>query len=130
MEVIIALVGLIGGILQIILFFKIWKMTDDVATIKEIISYSVKKNIDRTDENAEISATENDEQKTKTLGKFYVGQVVVLLETEDQMKIKEITGDGKLACYVNGGSLHKGDFSPSEVEDFKIYWERKKSLGL
>ena len=37
-SVIIAIVTLIVSILQIILFFKIWKMTDDVLSLKETVN--------------------------------------------------------------------------------------------
>lgn len=38
MEILIIIVGVIWGILGIILFFKIWKATDDIAEIKRVIT--------------------------------------------------------------------------------------------
>lgn len=38
METILAIIFVVFGVLQIILFFKVWSMTDDVKSIKNILS--------------------------------------------------------------------------------------------
>lgn len=34
------------------------------------------------------------------------------------MRIKEITKDGKYACYTNNGQFHVGDFNEEEIRMF------------
>ena len=75
METFIILIILIFGILQLILFFKIW-------------------------------------------GIFFLGEVVEEIKTNKQMRIKEITEDGKYSCYTGGGASHEGDFTASEIKRF------------
>lgn len=40
MDAILLIIGLLFGILNIILFFKVWTMTNDVSYIKEYIKYA------------------------------------------------------------------------------------------
>ena len=82
METFIILIILIFGILQLILFFKIWGMTNDIREIKERY----------------LSSTTSPKKK--------------------QMRIKEITEDGKYSCYTGGGASHEGDFTASEIKRF------------
>ncbi|MDE5707439.1 MAG: hypothetical protein K2H69_04660, partial [Alistipes sp.] len=64
---ILGLVMLIFGILQIILFFKVWKMTNNVEKIAQIMA-SANKTIDtknnNTQANDQISSQQSDEKIT------------------------------------------------------------------
>lgn len=92
------------GILQIILFFKLWGMTNDVKEMKNMMrSYS----------NKMKTPIENTERKNGILEK---DALVVDLKTEKQMKISELLANGKYKCYSN--SMHVGDFAPSEIMEF------------
>lgn len=108
MEGMISFVGIIAlvfGVLQIILFFKLWGMTNDINAIKE--KYL------STDNNAVQLVAERD-------GLFEVGALVVNVKTEKQMRVKEINVQtGKYSCYTNGGLVYEGDFSESELKQFK-----------
>ena len=72
------------AVLQIVLFFKIWGMTNDIREIKE--KY--------------LSSTDPE------------------IKTNKQMRIKEITQDGKYSCYTGGGASHEGDFTAAEIKRF------------
>ena len=54
----IGVVALVFGILQIILFFKVWGMTNDVARIVEIMSRETRKETNATVSSSEKSAKE------------------------------------------------------------------------
>ena len=103
METFIILIILIFGILQLILFFKIWGMTNDIREIKE-------KYLSSTDPKKSISPAQSTE--------FNVGELVVHIKTNKQMRIKEITEDGKYSCYTGGGASHEGDFTAAEIKRF------------
>ena len=103
METFIILIIFIFGILQLILFFKIWGMTNDIREIKE-------KYLSSTDPKKSISPAQSTE--------FSIGELVVEIKTNKQMRIKEITQDGKYSCYTGGGASHEGDFTAAEIKRF------------
>lgn len=103
MGALLSLVAVLFGILQIILFFKIWGMTNDIREIKE-------KYLSSTDPQKSVSPAQPSE--------FNVGELVVHIKTNKQMRIKEITEDGKYSCYTGGGASHEGDFTASEIKRF------------
>ena len=88
------------AVLQIVLFFKIWGMTND---IKE-------KYLSSTDPKKNVSPAQPTE--------FSIGELVVEIKTNKQMRIKEITQDGKYSCYTGGGASHEGDFTAAEIKRF------------
>ena len=90
------------AVLQIVLFFKIWGMTNE---IKE-------KYLSSTDPKKSVSLSNN--QPTE----FSIGELVVEIKTNKQMRIKEITQDGKYSCYTGGGASHEGDFTAAEIKRF------------
>ena len=90
--------------LQIILFFKIWGMTNDIKAIKE-----------------KYLSSENKKDSTATihpLEGFNVDNLVVEISTGKQMRIKSITNNGKYSCYIDGGTIHVGDFDSSQIKHF------------
>lgn len=103
MGTLLSLVAVLFGVLQIILFFKIWGMTNDIREIKE-------KYLSSTDPKKSVSPAQPTE--------FNVGELVVHIKTNKQMRIKEITEDGKYSCYTGGGASHEGDFTASEIKRF------------
>jgi|UniRef100_UPI003562F735 hypothetical protein len=103
MGALLSLVAVLFGILQIILFFKIWGMTNDIREIKE-------KYLSSTDPKKSVSPAQPTE--------FNVDELVVHIKTNKQMRIKEITEDGKYSCYTGGGASHEGDFTASEIKHF------------
>ena len=91
------------AVLQIVLFFKIWGMTNDIREIKERY----------------FSSTTSPKKKMPTQPtEFNIGELVVEIKTNKQMRIKEITEDGKYSCYTGGGASHEGDFTASEIKRF------------
>lgn len=73
------------GILQIILFFKIWGMTNDIKEIK----------------NKYLSEGTTIPPKITT--NFSVGSIATERKTGRKVSIAEINRDGTYKCYVDGG---------------------------
>lgn len=163
---ILILIGVVFGILQVILFFKVWKMTDDINELKQLyktvnadklniksISFnepkeSIKQEINplhidaivlRVSDNKRMTIrditsdgkyscysgikkqgeyTANEITPLPLNNTFSIGDLVVLKESGKQMRIKEITSDGKFACYTNNGQFHEGDFNEEEIRLF------------
>lgn len=103
MGTLFGLIAVLFAVLQIILFFKIWGMTNDIREIKE-------KYLSSNESRKSASPTQPAE--------FNIGELVVHKKTNKQMRIKEITEDGKYSCYTGGGASHEGDFTASEIKRF------------
>lgn len=114
----VSLVVIVFGILQIILFFKLWGMTNDIKEIKEKYLNSENHHMEfiQKADNEQIDEIEPDLFKFDGL-KFKQGDHVVNLKTEKQMRVKDIK-DGKFCCYSQGGMVHEGDFDESELRKF------------
>lgn len=102
------LIMIVFGILQIILFFKLWGMTNDIKAIKN-------KYLESTTNNSILSEATRENGESK----FEVGALVVNINSGKQMRIKEINSTtGKYSCYTNGGLVFEGDFDESEIKLF------------
>ncbi len=94
---------LLFGILQIILLFKIWGMTNDIREIR--------------DKYLDGNIQQSVEPLNKSNLKYELNELVVDLKTGRQMRIKEFK-DNKYFCYVNSGATFVGDFDESEIKKF------------
>lgn len=99
-----SIVIIVFCILQIILFFKLWGMTNDIKKIKD--KYLKIKDI-------HTNIPNHEEQNI-----FKINDLVVEIKTGKQMRIKSINPDGKYGCYIRGGAVHAGDFDESDIEKF------------
>ena len=121
---IILIVSIVFGILQIILFFKIWGMTNDIAEMNARF-----KSICPTEEEKKINALiekQNTTNNTNT-GAIYdakeynVGDNIIYEPMNRKMIIKEITEDGLLVCIsykANGKEEYEGTYKPEQVKKF------------
>jgi len=99
---------IVFGILQIILFFKLWGMTDDIKTIK-----------DKYLESSSNNPIATEVTKKTSESKFEVGALVVNIKSGKQMRIAEINSTtGKYKCYSNGGMFPEDNFDESEIKLF------------
>lgn len=110
----VSIIIIIFGILQIILFFKVWGMTNDVKKVKNIMEMKFEQEISNK------NIIDNDFQSD-----IKVGDSVVELKNERQLKVCAITIDGKYKCKVAGGIVEVGTFDRSEIELFEKYWDKK-----
>lgn len=89
METLLAIIFIVFGLLQIILFFKIWGMTNDIREMKN--KYF----------RADISFSIGDTVRHKTTGK--------------EMRIRSIKPNGKYACFLPDGRF-EDDFDGMDIE--------------
>lgn len=88
MEIFIAIITIVVGVLQIVLFFKIWKMTNDVRKIKKKIDADLE--IDRTDK-IRIALLKGDKQKAIELLTDKLATELVRKSNEEYMTPDEIS---------------------------------------
>ena len=95
------LLFLVFVILCVILFFKVWGMTDDVRVIKQRYLLESRKRM-------------YDPNKEPLLA---MGDLVVD-KSGKQMRVKEIVS-GLYSCYTGRGSIYVGDFEEWELKKFE-----------
>lgn len=125
MEIILSLVLIIFGILQIVLFFKVWGMTNNIAEITDIVKkyqYNLNKQNVAQKENHTDTQTEGQERTSKFIEK----QLVVKISTKEQMRIAEVLDGGKYACLYNPSKREAGIYDEHEIEDFDVFWAANK----
>jgi hypothetical protein len=117
---IIGIVMLVFGILQIVLFFKLWGMTNDVGQIKGLLSNLSTQKATAAMSSHDLEQTSS-EQKTeqKVVGEWPVGTLVVHTATWQQMRIKEITPDHKYVC--TQGNLVRGTYAKGCLMSYEDY---------
>ena len=111
-SVLIAIVSIVWGVLSIILFFKVWEMTNDIKEIKNKFLYDTLPN----------------QQKVKELKSFTVngkdldeGDVVVEAATGREIIIKSILSDGRFICWRDKNKTSMEKYSLSEIETLEEY---------
>ena len=100
------IIGLVWAVLNIILFFKIWGMTDNVKESKEIL----------LDIFYLLSSKEESSQNeiSKESCPIKEGDVVINKKNGNEMIVKTIYSDGTLGCET--GKMYLEDFSIDDVE--------------
>lgn len=101
------LVIIVICVLNIILFFKIWGMTNNVSLIVELLKQQMKSKesiVNRSDKDINI------------------GDLIVVLSNEKQLRVKDIK-DGKYIC---GDSRNESAdvYKREEIELFDKYWKK------
>ena len=81
-----SIIIIVFGALQIILFFKIWGMTNDVRKIKNILELNIKQQQDTLNHNTNIASS------------FFVGEVVTYKKTQEKFIIKRRVTEDLFEC--------------------------------
>lgn len=89
-------------------------MTNNVRKIRSIMETKIQQ--DNTNRNGAIMKLGSD---------IEVGDLVVELNSERQLKVSSITEDGRYECRVSGGVAIAGVFNRDEIELFDKYWSKK-----
>ena len=95
MEVFTVFLGLLGvfwAILNIILFFKLWGMTNDVMAIKEYLLSKEKPQ--------DISDETNDDSVSLNVG-IKKGDIVINKENGEELIVLQVYPDGDVTCKTN-----------------------------
>ena len=106
--IIFCVVGVVWGILNVVLFFKIWSMCNDVKMLTERVLSITQKEQDNINEAIKQKLSE-----THTIGEW-----VVYPPAKRVMLVKEITPDGMYKCVEinkNGEEEPAGIYKPSQV---------------
>lgn len=98
MEQVLAIIFIVFGVLQIILFFKIWGMTNDVSKIKEAFL---------RESNNPLITEESDRLKEKAI--VIKSSEVVFIRDYDKLSKKYV-------CYSENNEFFVGLFSSKEIE--------------
>lgn len=107
----------IFGILEIILFFKLWGMTDDVKEIKRraIKAFPYEEELS----SAVFREFANPQKPSITeCGIFHVGDYVVYEPMNRRMVVKAIKEDGSIECCsykANGKEEFEGVYKPEQI---------------
>ena len=113
MEVLIILLYLIFGILSLILFFKVWGMTNDVDKILSLLQNEVKKK-EFQDNKSDESLTENDTVFDATIN---VGDIIRLKINGTRYKVDNIDNGTYYCSDMVMGNLFK--YKEFEIEKLK-----------
>lgn len=95
------------GILQIILFFKIWAMTNDVKAIRDMMSRREKERKNKV-------YMKSIETKGRPSGRFSIGELVVSKADGTQWRVAEIDGIN-VRCKSSRGEIV---FREDEIDKF------------
>ena len=125
MEIFIVLIALLFAVLQIILFFKIWNMTNEVSRIRELLEYSYNKNehkekIIRKKQDTLINKEQHSKEEPKLSSKVTTDielySWVVEIKTSQEYQVIEINDDNTYLCAnsrnTDGINLNRYEIEP------------------
>ena len=125
MELFLALVLIVFGILQLILFFKIWGMTDNISKLTNYVG-------DITDDVKKISIhfvrpinnvnLNKDNSPLVKEGRFYAKQLVCDKKTGSQMRVVRNLENGDIECIKD--NLHVFVKKPQDIVPFEEYTKK------
>ncbi len=126
MDILLGLLGIYFAVLQVLLFFKIWRMTDDIREIKQkYLNDSFVIPEDKTIISPEVPKKDS-EKKTEPFGsQFKVGDLMIVKANENQFRISSISEENGIKYYFS--EKYNKKFPEHEIELFDAYWEKKKN---
>ena len=119
MEDFLIVIAVIFGLLNLILFFKIWGMTDNVKDIKDYLEGSNPKKKNNKSNKSEFNVNDNEQSdgyKCSSYGTGYkVGDKVTAKSYSGVMEVVDIYEDGSINCIdVESGEI-VGVFNKKEL---------------
>ena len=123
-SIIFTVILLIFGVLQIILFFKIWGMCNNIADIQERFKNACptkeeKRAIELMEKQQKTIVDTNTTADVVNATGFNIGDNVIYEPMDRKMIVKEITRDGMLVCISykkNGSEEYEGTYKPEQVK--------------
>ena len=97
---IVSIVVLVFGVLQIILFFKIWGMTNDVKKLTNFFLYSQKEHIEVGEKEINCNFGDSEKEYDKNLDKITPNDKVIRISDNKEMIVDSIE-NGKFFCKAN-----------------------------
>lgn len=96
MDFVFLIIAIVWSVLCLILFFKVWGMTNDVEDIKYILKSLINKkeslNIDNCNE------SNNSVQQSTSSTEINEGDIVINKENGEELKVLMICSDGDVTC--------------------------------
>ncbi len=118
-SIFISILAIVWSILSIILFFKVWGMTNDV---KELKQYFLKSENQKMSSSATKMEVKN--EVVDSVRNIKRGDVVINLRNGKEVTVDGTTSDGKIVCYVD--SVYTGIFEPNEIATKEEYSKHNK----
>lgn len=106
---ILSIILLVFGVLQIILFFKLWGMTNDVRSIRAMMEKRL---------SAEVK-----DNGAANLGTIQEGSLVVRLKDEAQMRVVRKEGYAYVCRPLGGGD--SASYGKDEIELYSVFYYKK-----
>jgi len=122
----LAIIILVFGILQIILFFKIWGMTNDVDKIYQLLNkkigddktpaqpYTEKQPYETNRDLDPAYSVKEPEKQVEVKKEFEIGDIVNY--QGNPVQIVEINKDGTFSCYNMNGEIVSNSIKRSEIK--------------
>ena len=104
----LSIVLLVFGVLQIILFFKLWGMTNNVSQMKNIMEDY----LSQIDQGKERNNTDVIQK----------GSIVVRLKDEKQLRVLQVNGYTFVCRPLEGGD--SASYGKNEIELFDVYYKK------
>ena len=129
------LLALVWSILCLILFFKVWGMTNDVRIIKDLLSsqsISAPVNYNTVNERVTENKKENENKEVsdealyqKTLSRnIKEGDFVFEIKTGKRLHVQSILPNGDIICYTNKTLGFVKQFSANDIATLDEYNKR------
>ena len=116
-SIFISILAIVWSVLCIILFFKVWVMTNDVKEMK-LFFLNAKGKIPSLEAiKGENTPIVDSERNIKS------GDIVINLRNGKEIKVDDVTSDGKFVCYID--DVYTGIFEPNEIATKEEYSKRK-----
>ena len=129
MNIIISFLAILWSILCLILFFKIWGMTNDVQDIKNLMTshvFNPVQNMVLASEkgiNDDVPLTQATYQNTLSRN-IKEGDDVIEIKTGKKLKVQSVLSDGYVICYTNKTLGFIKKFSQKEIATLDEYNNR------
>lgn len=109
MTLILSITLLVSGVLQIILLFKLWGMTNDVRSIRVMMVRHLSGNVNGNEET--------------TPGTIQEGSLVVRLKDEVQMRVIKKEGETFVCRPLGGGYF--SSCGKDEIELYNVFYKKE-----
>ena len=119
MEILIEILSIVFFILGLILFFKVWGMTNDVREIKERLTEVFPTEGEKKHIELQNALKPKEDEETAANSVFSIGETVRYAPMNRVMVVKSIHPDGKIECVSfkkDGKEEFEGLYEPGQIE--------------
>lgn len=121
-SVVISVVIIVFAVLQIILFFKVWGMTNDVRKIVYILNNNQKKNTQKIENAQKIEKVETSKSDIHNYSKGKWGKDVTDEEKKKAQSLISKLMDNELILLVDGKIVVYDSENLADIENYKVIY--------